>query len=105
MPPEPVVQRTFRRTRAITIGTPVRILVVEDGRALAEQLQAALTQAGYAVDAAHDGRRADFLVQTESYDAVLLDLGLPGCDGLTLLRQWRDSGIAAPVLILTARGS
>jgi two-component system OmpR family response regulator len=83
----------------------VRILVVEDERAVAEQLRTALTQAGYAVDAADDGRRADFLVQTEPYDAVLLDLGLPGCDGLTLLRQWREMGNGVPVLVLTARGS
>ena len=50
-------------------------------------------------------RRADFLARTETYDAVLLDLGLPGVDGLTLLRRWREAGLDVPVLVLTARGS
>jgi two-component system OmpR family response regulator len=57
------------------------------------------------VDCVADGARADFLGQTEPYDAVVLDLGLPGMDGLTVLRRWRDAGVVAPVLILTARGS
>jgi two-component system, OmpR family, response regulator len=83
----------------------VRILVVEDETALAAQLQAALEGAGYAVDRAASGDRADYLARTEDYDAVLLDLGLPRVDGLTLLRQWRDSGLAVPVLVLTARGT
>ena len=83
----------------------MRILIVEDQRALAEQLTEALSGAGYAVDCAGDGERADFLARTESYDAVLLDLGLPGIDGLTLLRGWREGGVAVPVLVLTARGS
>ena len=64
----------------------MRVLVAEDERALAEQLELALTAAGYAVDCAADGPGADFLARTETYDAVLLDLGLPGIDGLTLLR-------------------
>jgi two-component system OmpR family response regulator len=85
--------------------TPVRVLVVEDEPALSEQLQRAVADAGYAVDAAADGERADFAVRTESYDAVLLDLGLPRVDGLTLLRGWRDAGLTVPVLVLTARGS
>lgn len=83
----------------------MRILVVEDEAAIADQLSAALMAAGYAVDCAGDGRRADELVSTESYDAVLLDLGLPGVDGLGLLRRWRDGGLTAPVLVVTARGS
>ena len=83
----------------------MRILVVEDETVLSQQLTHALTQAGYAVDAAGDGERADFLVRTETYDAVLLDLGLPRVDGLTLLRGWRDAGLAVPVLVVTARGS
>jgi len=83
----------------------VKILVVEDEPALSRELTAALTDAGYAVDRATDGRRADFLGQTEQYDAVILDLGLPMVDGLTILKRWRESGIAVPVLVLTARGS
>jgi two-component system OmpR family response regulator len=83
----------------------VRALVIEDEAALAAQLVASLAGAGYAVDAATDGERADFLVQTERYDAVVLDLGLPKVDGLTLLRRWRDAGLGVPVLVLTARGS
>lgn len=83
----------------------MRVLVVEDEARLAEQLAHACAEAGYAVDRAADGERADFLAQTEEYDAIILDLGLPGVDGLTLLRRWRDSGMTAPVLILTARGS
>ena len=83
----------------------MRMLVVEDEPVLSEQLTAALRHAGYAVDSAGDGARADFLVQTEQYDAVVLDLGLPRIDGLTLLRRWREAGLAMPVLVLTARSS
>jgi two-component system OmpR family response regulator len=83
----------------------LRVLVVEDEAALSDQLATALARAGYAVDCAADGARADFLGQTERYDAVVLDLGLPGMDGLTVLRRWRDAGVVVPVLILTARGS
>jgi two-component system OmpR family response regulator len=83
----------------------MRILVVEDEARLSEQLASALDDAGYAVDRAMDGERADFLVHTEPYDAVMLDLGLPKMDGLTLLRKWREAGMTVPVLVLTARGS
>ncbi len=83
----------------------MRVLVVEDEALLSKQLSAALADAGYAVDCAADGERADFLGQTERYDAVVLDLGLPKIDGLTLLARWRDAGISVPVLVLTARGS
>jgi two-component system, OmpR family, response regulator len=83
----------------------VRVLVVEDEARLSRQIEAALAGAGYAVDRAPDGARADFLVRTEQYDAVLLDLGLPKVDGLTLLRGWREAGLNVPVLVLTARGS
>jgi two-component system OmpR family response regulator len=83
----------------------VRVLVVEDEAALSRQLAAALAAAGYAVDCASDGARADFLAQTEQYDAVILDLGLPKLDGLSVLGRWRDAGLGVPVLILTARGS
>jgi two-component system OmpR family response regulator len=83
----------------------VRVLIVEDERRLAQQLAAALSDAGYAVDNAFDGERADFLMQTENYDAAVLDLGLPKVDGLTVLARWRETGISVPVLVLTARGS
>jgi two-component system, OmpR family, response regulator len=83
----------------------VRILVVEDETALREQLERAIAGAGYAVDSARDGERADFLARTETYDAIVLDLGLPRVDGLTILRGWRDSALAVPVLVLTARSS
>lgn len=83
----------------------MRILTVEDEPSLSEQLGSALSGAQYVVDAAADGREADFLARTESYDAVVLDLGLPRVDGLTLLRGWRESGLTVPVLILTARGN
>src|SRR5450432_578971 len=83
----------------------MRVLVVEDEASLARQLTAALRRAGYAVDHAIDGERADVLGHDERYDAVVLDLGLPKVDGLTLLRRWREAGQAMPVLVLTARGS
>src|ERR1700730_9565718 len=83
----------------------MRILVVEDEASLAKQLTSSFAEAGYAVDHAADGERADFLAQTEMYDAMVLDLGLPKVDGLTLLRNWREAGLATPVLVLTARGS
>ena len=83
----------------------MRVLVVEDEASLARQLTTALRRAGYAVDHAADGERADLLGHDERYDAVVLDLGLPKVDGLTLLRRWREAGQAMPVLVLTARGS
>jgi two-component system, OmpR family, response regulator len=83
----------------------VRILVAEDEGKLADQLVTSLIDAGYAVDHADDGERADFLVQTTDYDAVVLDLGLPKVDGLTALRRWRETGLTVPVMVLTARGS
>ena len=99
----------MRRSGSVQVGLrynrDVKVLVVEDEARLARQIAAALRDAGYAVDAAADGVRADYLGRTEHYDAVVLDLGLPQIDGLTLLRRWRESGIAVPVLVLTARGS
>ena len=83
----------------------MRILIVEDEPALQRQLVESATAAGYAVDAASDGERADFLACTEPYDAIILDLGLPKIDGLTLLRMWRANAITVPVLVLTARGT
>jgi two-component system OmpR family response regulator len=83
----------------------LKVLVVEDEARLSRQLAQSLGEAGYAVDCAADGEQADFLARTEGYDAVVLDLGLPKVDGLTLLRTWREAGVATPVLVLTARGS
>lgn len=83
----------------------MRVLVAEDESALAAQLSASLEAAGYAVDRAGDGARAEFLGRTEAYDAVVLDLGLPRIDGLTVLKRWRSAGVTVPVLVLTARGS
>ncbi|MDQ3069554.1 MAG: response regulator transcription factor [Acidobacteriota bacterium] len=83
----------------------MKILIVEDEASIAAQLRVSLSESGYAVDVAADGERADFLAETERYDAMVLDLGLPKVDGLTLLRRWRDAGITTPVLVLTARGS
>jgi two-component system OmpR family response regulator len=82
----------------------MRVLIAEDEPALRAELSGALSGT-YAVDEAADGERADFLARTETYDAVVLDLGLPRIDGLSLLRGWRDAGLSVPVLILTARGS
>jgi two-component system, OmpR family, response regulator len=99
----------MRRSGAVQVwlryNHEVRVLVVEDELALARQIASALADAGYAVDSAADGERADFLARTEQYDAVVLDLGLPKVDGFTLLRRWRESGVSLPVLVLTARGS
>lgn len=83
----------------------MKVLLVEDEERLAGSLATALMGVGYAVDVAPDGERADFLAGTEQYDAVVLDLGLPKVDGLTLLGRWRKSGLKVPVLVLTARGS
>ena len=83
----------------------MRVLVVEDEVNLSAQLAEALGAAGYAVDCAADGEQADFLAQTEGYDAIVLDLGLPRVDGLTILGRWRAAGLSMPVLVLTARGS
>jgi len=82
----------------------MRILVVEDEPDLRRQLEKAMVEAGYAVDVAEDGEEGQFLGDTEPYDAVVLDLGLPKIDGVTVLKSWRDGGKAFPVLILTARG-
>jgi two-component system OmpR family response regulator len=83
----------------------MRLLVVEDNAALAAQLRVALADAGFAVDSAADGEEVLFLGETEPHDAVVLDLGLPRLDGLTVLRRWRAAKNGVPVLILTARGS
>ncbi|HHL42709.1 MAG TPA: response regulator transcription factor [Hellea balneolensis] len=81
----------------------MRILIVEDDPDLARQLTGALKDAGYAVDVANDGEEGHFLGDTEPYDAVVLDLGLPVIDGISVLQKWRADGKKFPVLILTAR--
>ncbi|WP_431303502.1 response regulator transcription factor [Sediminicoccus sp. BL-A-41-H5] len=83
----------------------MRLLIVEDSPELHQQLRTGLTEAGFAVDGAMDGEEAFYLGETEPYDAVVLDLGLPRVDGLTVLRRWRAAERAMPVLILTARDS
>ncbi|MEC9368575.1 MAG: response regulator, partial [Pseudomonadota bacterium] len=81
----------------------MRLLVVEDDKDLNRQLVTALTDAGYAVDSAADGEDGHFLGDTEPYDAVILDIGLPKMDGISVLEQWRRDERKMPVLILTAR--
>jgi two-component system OmpR family response regulator len=81
----------------------MRILVVEDDKNLNRQLCEALTDAGYAVDKAFDGEEGHYLGDTEPYDAVVLDVGLPQMDGISVLERWRRDGRKMPVLILTAR--
>ena len=83
----------------------MRILIVEDEPSLGQQLRTTLEGAGYAVDLADDGEDGHFLGSTENYDAVVLDLGLPTMDGLTVLDKWRKDDRAMPVLVLTARDS
>ena len=81
----------------------MRVLIVEDDPDLNRQLADILDHAGYAVDTAFDGEDGWFLGDTEPYDAIVLDLGLPKLDGVTVLERWREAGRSVPVLILTAR--
>ena len=83
----------------------MRVLIVEDEPTLRAQLRAGLQEAGYAVDEADNGRDGHHLGSTESFDAVILDLGLPVLDGISVLKRWREAGLTQPVLILTARDS
>ena len=83
----------------------MRLLLVEDHVPLADELMAGLARLGYAVDWLADGRDALYQGQSEPYDLIILDLGLPGLPGLDVLKQWRAQGLTTPVLILTARGS
>lgn len=81
----------------------MRILIVEDDPDLSRQLAEVMKDAGYAVDVANDGEEGHFLGDTEPYDAVVLDLGLPLIDGVSVLQKWRADGKTFPVIILTAR--
>lgn len=83
----------------------MRLLVVEDEPQLGRQLQAALQSAGFAVDLSADGIDGEHLGRVEPYDAIVLDIGLPGRDGLSVLAAWRRDGMLRPVLLLTARAS
>ena len=83
----------------------MRVLVVEDDPRIARDVIETLTGAGYVVDHESDGEEAWFMGDTEDYGAVILDLGLPGMDGLAILKKWRAGGRAFPVLVLTARGT
>jgi two-component system OmpR family response regulator len=81
----------------------MRILVVEDDKELNRQISEALTDAGYVVDKAFDGEEGHYLGDTEPYDAVVLDIGLPQMDGISVVERWRRDGKKMPVLMLTAR--
>jgi DNA-binding response OmpR family regulator len=83
----------------------MRVLLVEDDRRIATDVAAALTSAGYVVEMVDDGEEAWFRGDTEDYGVIVLDLGLPGMDGLSILKRWRANGRKIPVLILSARGS
>ncbi|WP_298258724.1 response regulator transcription factor [uncultured Litoreibacter sp.] len=81
----------------------MRILLAEDDVTIASQVKTLLTAEGRVVDVAHDGEEAGFLGSTEPYDMIILDLGLPTRDGISILKEWRAEGIETPILILTAR--
>jgi len=81
----------------------VRILIAEDNAELARQIKATLERARYVAEVAEDGKKAYFLGDTERWDVIILDLGLPELDGIDLLKRWRASGNRVPVLVLTAR--
>lgn len=83
----------------------MRVLIVEDEQRIGEDIEAALSSAGYACEMALDGESAWFRGDTEAYDLIVLDLGLPKIDGLEILRRWRQAGRQMPVLVLTARGA
>jgi DNA-binding response OmpR family regulator len=83
----------------------MRVLVVEDDRRIAADVTHALDASGYVVETVRDGEEAWFRGDTEDYGAIILDLGLPGMDGLSVLKRWRANGRRTPVLVLTARGS
>ncbi|KQP38274.1 MULTISPECIES: response regulator transcription factor [Methylobacterium] len=81
----------------------MRLLVVEDDRDINRQVVNALEEAGYVADKAFDGEEGGYLGENEPYDAIILDMGLPKTDGVSVLQKWRRAGIKTPVIILTAR--
>ena len=83
----------------------MRVLVVEDEKSIAAEIAATLVSAGYVADVVRDGEEAWFRAETEDYDAIVLDLGLPRLDGMSVLKKLRTAGMLTPILILTARGS
>jgi len=83
----------------------MRILLVEDEPRIADDIATTLKATGYVVETAGDGEEAWFLGDTEDYDLIVLDLGLPKMDGLSVLKRWRAAGRTVPVLVLTARGA
>ena len=85
--------------------TPMRVLVIEDEEAIATEIVTTLETAHYVVEAAHDGEEGWFRADTEEFDAVIIDLGLPRLDGMSVVKKLRAAGCATPILILTARGT
>jgi two-component system, OmpR family, response regulator len=83
----------------------MRILIAEDEARIAADVAGAVNAAGYVAETVSDGEEAWFRGGTENYAAIVLDLGLPRMDGLTVLKRWRQEGVSTPVLVLTARGS
>lgn len=83
----------------------MRVLIVEDEERIATDVADAVTAGGYVAEIARNGEDAWFKGGTENYAAIILDLGLPGLDGLTVLKRWRSEGVTTPVLVLTARGA
>jgi len=81
----------------------VRLLVVEDDKDINRQVVAALEEDGYVADKAYDGEEGGYLGESEPYDAIILDMGLPKADGVSVLQKWRRAGVKTPVIILTAR--
>src|ERR1700710_1239585 len=99
----PSMRPTGPSSPAADRRTALRLLVVEDDPDLNRQLTTALTDAGYVVDRAFDGEEGHYLGESEPYDAVVLDIGLPKMDGISVLEAWRRTGRAMPVLMLPAR--
>lgn len=82
----------------------MKILIIEDEPDIQRQLVEAFKEANYAVDASGDGEEGEYMGESGTYDAIILDLGLPGKDGISVLKSWRANNVTTPVLILTARG-